>query len=767
MGGQILEWSVRAALIAAGTAAVLSMLRVRSAAARHAAWTVVLVAMLALPAWNTWGPRAVLPVLPAARPAAAMDGNAMPDLAPAETGLAAQAPTGPRAAAEGPFLPVAAARPARVWNWEWAALGVYLAGFGVMFLRLAAGTLRARTLVRRAAQQNTPDAHGVRASAECAAPLTVGWLRPVVVLPEDWKRWPAAELDAVLTHEREHARRRDPLVQWLALLNRCVFWFHPLSWWLERKLSALAEHACDEAVLRRGHDPRDYSEYLIELARSVQRAGARMPVWGAAMHRSALSARIHRILQGGTPPPPSRRRAAIAAILCGLTIAVFAACKLEPGHAGWAAQKPAPGQPSMNDLMHTRADQNAKEQAQNTRLLQEARELTPQQANALVARLRANPEDAPLYFEVTRYYQFKGDTGGLDALTLWYIQHEPGGKMPPWTINPDWDRAAYERGKQLWLANLKDPRAGAEIYRRAARYFAELNNRHQPPDAPEAERILLEGQSRYPAENWAAPLGELYAAVIAGDPNAPYARDLQAKLAASNDPQLLAETAQWMVRRTLPLGGFDAHATASSYVDRALSIDPDNRAAHLVHLWIDEQRTFQQMRATDQEHWPAADHLRFLRRQVEYAQWAGQTDQATPRDLRVKYEELRIEGNEETARELLAAAARNPKDPDYGNAVFFANMALCNASLHRGDKRAAARYLLAASEAPPTERLRYGSIDLSVARHLVDWGERDAVAQFLERCSKYNLDRGKDMAEWAAEIRKGVNPDLLPYNASL
>jgi len=43
----------------------------------------------------------------------------------------------------------------------------------------------------------------------------------------------------VLTHEWEHVRRRDPLVQWLALLNRSIFWFHPLAWWLERKLSEL------------------------------------------------------------------------------------------------------------------------------------------------------------------------------------------------------------------------------------------------------------------------------------------------------------------------------------------------------------------------------------------------------------------------------------------------------------------------------------------------------------------------------------------------
>lgn len=50
--------------------------------------------------------------------------------------------------------------------------------------------------------------------------MTVGCLAPVLILPDGWERWSAAQLDAVLTHEGAHARRRDPLVQGLALLNR-------------------------------------------------------------------------------------------------------------------------------------------------------------------------------------------------------------------------------------------------------------------------------------------------------------------------------------------------------------------------------------------------------------------------------------------------------------------------------------------------------------------------------------------------------------------
>jgi hypothetical protein len=48
------------------------------------------------------------------------------------------------------------------------------------------------------------------------------------------------------------------------------------------------------------------------------------------------------------------------------------------------------------------------------------------------------------------------------------------------------------------------------------------------------------------------------------------------------------------------------------------------------------------------------------------------------------------------------------------------------------------RYLPAASEAPPTEFLRYNQIDMRLARNLVDAGEREAVATFLGRCARFN-----------------------------
>ncbi len=58
------ECAVRAALIAVVTAVVLRMIGVKPAAARHTAWTSVMLTMLLLPVWTVWGPKAPIRLLP-------------------------------------------------------------------------------------------------------------------------------------------------------------------------------------------------------------------------------------------------------------------------------------------------------------------------------------------------------------------------------------------------------------------------------------------------------------------------------------------------------------------------------------------------------------------------------------------------------------------------------------------------------------------------------------------------------------------------------
>lgn len=304
----ILECVVRSVSIAFCTAVALYVLRVKAARLRHAVWASVMVLMLVLPAWTAWGPKAEFRLLTA--PSA---------VTVAQSAVVEQITTDQVA-------PALLSR--RVgWSWRNSLLILYLLGFCALMARLTTGTVRARMLVRRAGNRA-----GRLTSESCVTPITVGWLRPSVILPRGWTQWSMAELKAVLAHEDEHVRRRDPLVQWLALLNRAVFWFHPLAWWLERRLSGLAEEACDDAVLMGGHDPVQYSECLLGLARVVRESGARVGVVGMAMPGTFLPQRIRRIVAGAPLQRVSRGRIVSVGLACAVVFAVFTV-----GTIGYAA----------------------------------------------------------------------------------------------------------------------------------------------------------------------------------------------------------------------------------------------------------------------------------------------------------------------------------------------------------------------------------------------------------------------------------------------
>src|SRR5262249_45612612 len=120
------------------------------------------------------------------------------------------------------------------------------------------------------------DLGGLLESPRVTSPVTLGFLRPQVVLPNDWREWPAQKLRLAIVHERAHVMRRDPLAALLAQLNCCVFWFHPVAWWLERTVDAGAEHACDDEAMRAAASPWEYASVLLEFARNARGAGGRV-----------------------------------------------------------------------------------------------------------------------------------------------------------------------------------------------------------------------------------------------------------------------------------------------------------------------------------------------------------------------------------------------------------------------------------------------------------------------------------------------------------
>ena len=106
---------------------------------------------------------------------------------------------------------------------------------------------------------------GLRLSTEQVEPSIHGMLRHVLVWPEQLSgRLDDEHIEAIMTHELVHARRFDNLTAALHMLVEAVFWFHPLVWWMERRLIEDREHACDEAVLELGNDRHTYAESILK-----------------------------------------------------------------------------------------------------------------------------------------------------------------------------------------------------------------------------------------------------------------------------------------------------------------------------------------------------------------------------------------------------------------------------------------------------------------------------------------------------------------------
>ena len=156
----------------------------------------------------------------------------------------------------------------------WVLGGVWAAGCLVVLLRWWRDWMPIRA-ARRAA---TPlslgadfDTTGLRvlSSSSSFEPGVVGIWRPVLLVPGRLlDRLTPPQLRALLAHERCHVRSHDNLFAAVHMLVEAMFWFHPLSWWIERRLIDERERACDEDVLRSGSSPDAYAEGILEVCRA-------------------------------------------------------------------------------------------------------------------------------------------------------------------------------------------------------------------------------------------------------------------------------------------------------------------------------------------------------------------------------------------------------------------------------------------------------------------------------------------------------------------
>lgn len=113
----------------------------------------------------------------------------------------------------------------------------------------------------------------VRISDEKAGPLVAGFIRPIVILPDNFMTaFDAQQRHYALMHEFMHIRRGDVWVALAWLGFRAVNWPNPLVHYAAKHFRSDQEAACDASVLSAMGDSNDtvsaYAETLIHAAKS-------------------------------------------------------------------------------------------------------------------------------------------------------------------------------------------------------------------------------------------------------------------------------------------------------------------------------------------------------------------------------------------------------------------------------------------------------------------------------------------------------------------
>lgn len=161
-------------------------------------------------------------------------------------------------------------------------------------LQALAGDLGRRLGIRRAV--------ALLESAAISVPATVGWLRPVVLVPlSTLAGLSPGQLESILAHELAHVRRHDYLVNLLQTAVETLLFYHPAVWWVSAQVRRERENCCDDLAVAVCGDRLSYARALVELE-GLRAAAPRLAL---AASGGSLSSRVRRLL--GSPSRPSRR----------------------------------------------------------------------------------------------------------------------------------------------------------------------------------------------------------------------------------------------------------------------------------------------------------------------------------------------------------------------------------------------------------------------------------------------------------------------------
>jgi len=160
----------------------------------------------------------------------------------------------------------------------------------------AAGRIWREGLVR--ASRLVPLRRTVRLfeSGWARAPVAVGWLRPVILVPAGLLTGlTPQQVEALLMHELIHIRRYEYLINLLQSVAETLLFYHPATWWISHQVRTEREYLCDDLTVALCGDSVGYARALA----TVEEQRSLVYSLGMAASSHPLLTRIARLVGPG------------------------------------------------------------------------------------------------------------------------------------------------------------------------------------------------------------------------------------------------------------------------------------------------------------------------------------------------------------------------------------------------------------------------------------------------------------------------------------
>lgn len=131
-----------------------------------------------------------------------------------------------------------------------------------------------------------------------------------------------------------------------------------------------------------------------------------------------------------------------------------------------------------------------------------------------------------------------------------------------------------------------------------------------------------------------------------------------------------------------------------------------------------------------------------------------------PRMAKAAFESGDLQKAENYSEELLRVTPSSIHPHSEGTSIFYGNLILGRVAVRRNDLANAKSRLLASASTKGSPALNSFGPNMSLAKDLLERGEREVVLEYLNRCRTFwKMDHGR-LDEWSATVRGGGMPDF-------